>query len=120
MMMKMLKWPAIYLILAGIVHVIAVMTMPMLDALLTFPVVAPVLLGFGILTGYRAAMNGGGVGHVLAAGFALGLLPVILDTVAFGMIMGRGVPMMFVGGLAGLLTIVWGALLGGAIGASGK
>jgi len=118
MLMKTLKWPAICLIIAGLIHVAAEMTMPALTALISLAVVAPVLLGFGILVGYRAAGNGGGLGQVLGAGVLLGLLPVILDTLAFGMILGRGVQIEFVGGIVGFLIIVWGALLGGAIGLS--
>ena len=118
MLMKTLKWPAICLILAGLIHLVAEAAMPGLSALFTLTIVGPVLLGFGVLTGYRAAMNGGNLGHVIGAGVALGLLPVILDTVGFGMILGRGAAMGLVGGVAGLLIILWGALLGGAIGLS--
>jgi hypothetical protein len=62
---------------------------------------APLLLAYGIWVGYRAITVGENFGHAILAAAILGLLPVMLDVVGFGLILGRGTH-------AGLLSGIFG------------
>ena len=55
---------------------------------------------------------GGNYGNAILAGAILGLLPVILDVVGFGIILGRGASQGLLAGVFGFGMILFGALIG--------
>ena len=110
---KTLKWPVIALLIVGGLHFMEEMIFPALKDFFTPPVIGTVLLAFGLVTGYRAA-QAGGLGNALVSGVVLGLLPIVLDTVGFGMVLGRGVQWGLTAGLFGFSMVVWGAMAGAA------
>jgi hypothetical protein len=113
MFVRTLKWPVISLLIAGGVHFTIEALLPDLRQLFIPPALAPLFLAFGIWTGYKMVQSGGNYGHVIVAGLALGILPVLLDIFGFGMILGRGVPAGVLGGIFGLTMILFGSLIGG-------
>ena len=113
MFAKTLKWPIVILLLVGGVHWLLELVLPGLQAWFTPPVVGLVLFVFGLSVGYRTIQNGGGLGPVILGAVLLGLLPIMLDVVGFGLILGRGLPQGVLGGVFGFSMILWGSLIGG-------
>lgn len=118
MYVKTLKWPVISLLIVGATHFVLETILPDLKNTFQPPVLTPVLLAFGIWVGYKAVQFGGNYGHVIVAGAILGILPVILDVVGFGIVLGRGVQHGVLAGVFGFAMIVFGALIGGGFGLS--
>jgi hypothetical protein len=113
MFAKTLKWPVISLLIVGSVHLLLEMVLPDLKTIFVPTVVAPVLLAFGLWVGYSMVQGGGNFGHAVVAAVLLGLLPIALDIVGFGIILGRGVQPGLLNGLFGFSMILWGALISG-------
>jgi len=113
MFVKALKWPVISLLIVGGLHFLAEAILPDLKDTFKPPVLAPVLLAFGIWVGYKMVQFGGGYGHVILAGVILGVLPVVLDVVGFGIILDRGVDAGVLAGVFGFGMILFGSLIGG-------
>ncbi len=111
-MYRTLKWPVIGLLITGGMHFIAEAVVPELKTVFTPPVLAPLLLAYGIWVGYRAIGLGGNYGHAILAAALLGLLPVVLDVFGFGLILGRGIDVGIRSGIFGFTLIVWGSLAG--------
>lgn len=110
MLTKTLKWPVIGLLITGSVHFCMEAALPQLQNLFIAPVLAPLLLAYGIWTGSLAIKNGGTFGTAIAAAVILGILPLLLETFGFGMILkfeGRALV-----GLFALSVILFGALIG--------
>ena len=106
-----LKWPVISLLITGGFHFIIEAIWPDLKNIFIAPVLAPLLLVFGIWVGYRAIQNNGNYLTAIIAGLILGLLPLLLETFGFGMILGfEGRALI---GLFGLSMILFGSLIGG-------
>lgn len=117
MLVKSLTWPVITLLLIGGFHFVEEAIQPGLQNVFTPPVVALVIAAVGVMLGYRTVQNGGNLVQVIIAGAILGLLPVMLDTVGFGILLGRGQA----GTLAAFLgfsAAFWGTLIGGGFGLS--
>lgn len=113
MYVKTLQWPVISLLIVGTIHFMAEMILPDLKNIFQPPVLAPLLLAFGLWVGYKMAQFGGNYGHVILAGVILGILPAILDVGGFGIILGRGVQQGVLAGVFGFGMILFGALVGG-------
>jgi hypothetical protein len=114
-----LKWPVISLLITGGLHFTAEAAVPDMKTIFVPAVIAPVLLVYGLWVGYRAIGLGGNYGHAIAAAAILGLLPVVLDVVGFGLILGRGIDVGLRSGIFGFLVIVWGSLAASGFALSG-
>jgi hypothetical protein len=112
MLFNILKWPVISLLITGGVHFTAEAILPDLRNFFVPPVVATVLLPFGIWTGFKAIDLGGTYGNAILAGVLLGILPVVLDVFGFGLILGRGVTAGILMGVFGFSIILFGSLIG--------
>lgn len=108
-----LLWPIVSLLITGMWHFTVEAIWPDLRNAFVPPVLAPLLLAYGAWAGYRAITAGGNLVTAVAAGLVLGILPLALDTVGFGMLLGRGVDAGWLAGIFGLSMVVFGSLLGG-------
>ncbi len=107
---KTLKWPVISLLITGGVHFCIEAIWPDLRNLFVAPVLAPLLLAYGIWVGHRAIKNGGNYIIAMVAAAVLGVLPLLLETFGFGMILhfeGRALV-----GLFAFSMILFGSLIG--------
>jgi hypothetical protein len=118
MLVKTLKWPVISLVVTGMLHLLAEMLLPDLKNSIQPTVIAVILFPFGVWVGYKAIQNGAGFVMAIVFGAILGVLPLALDVVGFGMILGRGVQVGLVSGIFGFLMIVFGSLLGSGFASS--
>jgi hypothetical protein len=109
---KSLKWPVISLLITGGSHFTIEAIWPDLRTIFIAPVLAPLLLAYGFWAGYRAIQVGGTYLHAIVAGAILGILPIMLEVVGFGVIRGRGVPEGELAGIFGFAYIVFGSLIG--------
>jgi hypothetical protein len=105
-------WPVIALVVTGLWHFTIEAIWPDLQATFVPAVLAPLLLVYGVWVGYRAIMLGAGLVVAVGAGMILGLLPLGLDIVGFGMVLGRGLDHGLLAGVFGLSFITFGALIG--------
>ena len=113
MLAKTLKWPVISLIISGAMHFIIEIIWPDFTTTFFIPaVMAGLLLGYGVWVGYKAIQFGGTYLHAILAGVILGLLPLVMRIVGFGVILGGGVEPGMLAGIFGFTMIVWGSLLG--------
>ena len=113
-----LTWPIVSLLIVGGSHLIGEMLRPELQQLITPAVVMPVYLVAGGWAGYETVRSGGTFGHGLVAGAILGLLPLMLQVVGFGLILGRDGAAVTTSGIFGLLAIFWAGAIGSGIGTS--
>jgi hypothetical protein len=111
MLIKTLKWPVICLLVTGTIHLLLEAIRPDLQTRFVPPVLAPVLLAYGLWVGYNAIRGGGNFGHAVLAAALLGLFPIVLFIVGFGLILGRGVELGLTSGLFGFTMILWGAII---------
>lgn len=109
---RILKWPVISLLITGATHFILEAVWPDLRNTFIPPVLAPILLTYGAWVGYRAVGAGGTYLHAIAAAAILGLLPILLDIVGFGVFLGRGAEAGTMAGVFGFAVIVFGSLIG--------
>ncbi len=113
-----LTWPIVTLLVVGGTHLVAEMLRPQLQELIGPAVVMPIHLVAGGWAGYATVRAGGTFVHGLIAGAILGLLPVALQLVGFGLILGRDADTTLSLAVFGLFTIFWGGALGAGIGTS--
>ena len=113
MYVKVLKLPVISGVIVGLVHLISEAIFPDLKDLFQPTVVALVLVAFGIWIGYKAVQFGGNYGSVIVAGVIWGILPLFLQIVGFGLLLGRGMTAGVLGGIFGFDMALFGALIGG-------
>jgi hypothetical protein len=114
-LVRTLRWPVTALLLTGAMHFVAEALRPDLRTLFTPATLAPILLLYGLWVGFDAARRGRGFVLAIVAGAILGTLPVALDTIGFGILLGRGLETGAVSGAFGWLMIVFGSLAGGGI-----
>jgi len=107
-----LTWPIISLLLVGGSHFAAEAIRPELATAFTPPALMPIYLIAGLWSGSRTLAAGGSFIHGILAGVVLGLLPVALQVVGFGLILGRPADAASLAAAFGFLGIVWGAVLG--------
>ena len=117
---KTLTWPVISLLVTGATHFTLEAIWPDLRDTFIPPVLAPILLAYGLWVGYRAIGAGGTYLHAIVAGVVLGVLPVVLDIVGFGVILGRGTEAGTMAGVFGMAVIVFGSLIGAGFALSGR
>ena len=116
---RTLTWPVISLLVTGTIHFTLEAIRPDLRNTFVPPVLAPILLTYGAWVGYRAIGAGGTYLHAIAAAVVLGFLPVVLDIVGFGLILGRGTDAGVTAGVFGMAVIVFGSLIGSGFALSG-
>ena len=112
MFVKTLRWPVICLLITGALHFTLEAVWPDLKNVFIPPVLSPLLLGFGVWAGYKMIHNGGNYLHAMGTGIVLGILPLVLDSVGFGMILGRGAQWGLLAGIFGFSMILFGSLIG--------
>ena len=115
-----LTWPVISLLVTGATHFTLEAIWPDLRNTFIPPVLAPILLAYGLWVGYRAIGAGGTYLHAIVGAVVLGLLPVALDIVGFGVILGRGTDAGVMAGVFGMAVIVFGSLIGAGFALSGS
>ena len=120
MLYTTLTWPVISLLVTGGVHFTIEAIWPDLSTFFIAPVLAPLLLAYGFWVGYRAIQAGGTYLHAVLAAAILGTLPIALDVVGFGVILGRGVDAGLLAGIYGFAVILFGALVGAGFVLSGR
>lgn len=120
MLVAILKWPVVSLLITGALHFTIEAVWPDLKNFFIPPVLTPVLLAYGAWVGYRTIQLGGNYVQVIIGGVILGILPLVLDIVGFGLVLGRGVAAMQLAGIFGFAVIVFGSLLGGGFALSAK
>jgi hypothetical protein len=112
---KTLTWPIVSLLITGGLHFTLEAARPDLQTFFVPAVLAPILLAYGAWVGYRAIQNGGTYVHAIVAGAILGILPLALDIVGFGAILGRGTDSGITAGIFGLAVVVFGSLIGSGV-----
>jgi hypothetical protein len=117
---RILMWPIIALVITGLAHFAIEAIWPDLRNFFVPSALAPLLLAYGAWVGYRAIKFGGGFLPALAAGVILGLLPLGLDVIGFGIVLGRGVNQGVLSGVFGMAYIVFGTLVGLGFAQSGE
>lgn len=113
-----LRWPVLALIVTGAVHLMAEAIRPDLRNDFTPATIGPILLAYGLWVGYRLVDRGASFATALVAGAVVGLLPLALDAVGFGILLGRGVDAGLTAGAFGFLVVVFGALAGAGFASS--
>jgi hypothetical protein len=112
MLFKTLKWPVISLLITGGTHFILEAIWPDLKNIFVPAVLAPMLLTYGVWVGYKTIQNGGNYLFAIVGAVILGILPVVLETFGFGMILGFGAAARFLVGVYALGMILFGSLIG--------
>jgi hypothetical protein len=115
---RALRWPVAALIVTGMLHLIAEAIRPDLRNEFSPATIGVLLLAYGLWIGWSVTTAGGSIGLAVAAGAVVGLLPLALDVVGFGVLLGRGVDTGLTAGLFGFLIVIFGTLAGAAFGAS--
>jgi hypothetical protein len=110
-----LTWPIVALLVVGGTHLVAEGLRPQLQDLVNTAVVMPIHLVAGGWAAYATVRAGGTFVYGLVAGAVLGLLPLVLQVVGFGLILGRDGDAVMTLGIFGLVTIFWGGALGAGI-----
>lgn len=107
-----LTWPIVALLVTGGIHFSLEAARPDLRDLFVPATLAPLLLAYGAWTGASAIRNGGGLVEAVAGAAILGLLPLALDVVGFGMLLGRGTDAGLQAGLFGFAMVLFGGIIG--------
>jgi hypothetical protein len=115
-----LKWPVVSLLLTGALHFTLEGIWPDLKNTFVPAVLAPILVAYGLWVGYRAISAGGTYVHAIVAAALLGVLPIVLDVVGFGQLLGRGIQTGILAGVFGWAVIVFGSLIGAGFALSGR
>lgn len=113
-----LAWPVLSLAVIGIAHLTGEVVRPELHDLIGPAVAMPIYLAAGAWAATATIRAGGAMGHGLMAGVVLGLLPVGLQIVGFGLLVGQDASAVTTAGMLGWLGIFWGSALGAGIAAS--
>jgi hypothetical protein len=113
-----LTWPVFTLLIVGGTHFLAEAARPELRGLIGPTVVMPIHLVAGGWAAVATIRFGGTFVHGLIACALLGLLPVGLQLVGFGLILGRDPELTATTAIFGLFTIFWGGALGSGISAT--
>ncbi len=112
-MVQVMTWPIIALLITGVWHFTVEAIWPDLRNLFLPAVLGPILLAYGAWAGYAAASASGSFVAAIVAGAILGILPLMLDTVGFGLILGRGFDAGLLAGIFGFSMVLFGSLLAG-------
>jgi len=117
---RALAWPVLTLLITGGLHFTAEAIWPDLQTIFVPAVLAPLLLVYGLWVGYRAITAGGTFITAVVAGAIVGLLPLTLDVVGFGVILNRGVEAGGLAGIFGFGFVFFGSLVGSGFVLSGE
>ena len=112
MLVKTLKWPVISLLITGSFHFVMEAIWPDLRNTFIPAVLAAMLLAYGAWVGYKAIYNGGNYLNAIVYAALLGILPIVLETFGFGMILGFGTGARFLVGVYAFSMILFGSLVG--------
>jgi hypothetical protein len=107
-----LVWPIASLIAIGFTHLAAELARPALQSAIGPAVVAPVYLVVGAWAALATLRAGGSVWLGVLTGAIVGLLPVGLQIVGFGLIAGRDTESVATNAIFGFLGLLWGGFLG--------
>lgn len=110
-----LTWPVISLVVIGATHLVAEMVRPELHDVIGPAVVMPIYLVAGAWAAYATIRAGGSVGFGFVAGAILGMLPLALQFVGFGLILGRDPATVATSAVFGWLGVFWGGSLGSGL-----
>lgn len=110
-----LMWPVISLVAIGATHLVAEMLRPELHDAIGPAVALPIYLVAGALAAFGTIRAGGSAALGFVAGAILGLLPVALQFVGFGMILVRDGGAVATAAFFGWLGVFWGGALGSGI-----
>jgi len=111
-------WPVITLLVIGSTHLLAEAIRPALHEVIGPAVVMPIYLAVGAWVALDTARHGRGFVGGLVSAVALGILPVLLQLIGFGTILGRASDEVVNSALFGLFALTWGGAIGAGIGAS--
>ena len=107
-----LRWPVIAIVITGMLHLGAEAVIPDLKGAFTPTTIGPILLLYGLWVGAASVGRGASFVESAVSGALLGLLPLALDVVGFGILLGRGLEAGLVAGAFGFLMVVFGSILG--------
>lgn len=113
-----LIWPVVSLLIVGGSHFVAEALRPELQAVVGPAVVIPIYLVSGGWAAVATRRAGGSFLLGLLAGAILGLLPVMLQLVGFGPILGREAAATMSSATFGWLGIFWGGAIGSGLATS--
>jgi hypothetical protein len=113
-----LMWPVVSLEVLAATHLLAERVRPELRDAIGPAVVMPIYLAAGAWAGYATIRAAGSVGYGFLAAAILGLLPVGLQLVGFGLILGRDSAAVTTAAFFGWLGVFWGGSLGSGLAAS--
>jgi hypothetical protein len=114
-MARAIAWPVVTLLVIGSTHLALEAIRPELHDAIGPAVVMPIYLVIGGWTAFGTARAGGGFIRGLVAAAALGLMPVALQVVGFGILLGRDSGAVTTAGLFGLAGITWGGAIGSGL-----
>jgi hypothetical protein len=114
-MARAIAWPIVTLLVIGATHLGLEAIRPELHDVIGPPIVMPIYLVVGGWTAFGVARAGGGFVTGLLAAVALGLMPVALQIVGFGILLGRDGATVTTAALFGLAGVTWGGALGAGI-----
>ncbi len=120
MLVKTLKWPFLGAFIAGALHWAVIGLWPELNGLYPTPVLGLIQFGFGITVGYAAVRNGANFAVAALCGALLGLFPLIVYPLSFGLILGEGLHTTLLAGIFGFTMMVFGSLVSSAFSVSVK
>ncbi len=120
LIVRTLKWPVVSLLITGATHFTLEAIWPDLRNTFVPSVLAPILLSYGAWVGYRAIGAGGTYLHAIVAAAILGILPIMLDIIGFGVVLGLGTDAGVMAGVFGFAVIVFGSLIGSGFALSGQ
>jgi hypothetical protein len=113
MLVKTLKWPFISTFIAGALHFALEAIWPDLQSFYKTPVLGLVQFAPGIWVGYQTVQNGGNFLAAILYGTLLVLFPLIVNSLSFGMILGRDFHATMLAGVFGFSMFVFGSLVAG-------
>jgi len=110
-----LTWPVVTLLLIGGSHLIAEAIRPGLKDVIGPAVVAPIYLVVGGWGAWASRRAGASWIVGVLGGAILGILPLMLQVVGFGLILGRDADAVLTSGLFGLFAMTWGGTIGSGV-----
>jgi hypothetical protein len=113
-----LMWPVVTLLVVGGSHLVAEAIRPGLKDVIGPAVVAPIYLAVGAWGAFATRRAGGGWIHGVVGGAILGVMPLALQIVGFGLILGRDGDAVLTSGLFGLFAMTWGGAIGSGVAGS--
>ena len=107
--------PIAVLVGIGATHLLAELARPELQTAFTPGALLPIYLVVGAWAGAAMVRAGATVAVGVLAGVAIGLMPVALQYIGFGIILGRDGAAVATSAAVGFLGLVWGAVFGSGL-----